>query len=73
MSMNDHLSTHTAKLFSSLAKYSKSQQQSQSYYNFQGFSYVSAGVGQVYAFQDISEQAINCFKKGLLPPVLPPE
>lgn len=34
---------------------------------------MSAGVGQVYALKDISVQAINCFKKGLLSPVLPPE
>lgn len=68
MGMNDHLRTRTAKLFSSSTNYSKSQQQSQSYYNFQGFSYVSTEVGwrsTEISTEDISVQAINCFKKHL--------
>lgn len=57
-SQSNHLSTHTAKLFSSLANCRWTQQQSRSYYSFQGFSCV-CGVGQVCILKEISVQRLT--------------
>lgn len=58
-SQSNHLSTHTAKLFSSLANCRWTQQQSRSYYSFQGFSCVCGSGPSVYFEGDLST-TINC-------------
>lgn len=70
-SQSSHLSTHTAKLFSSLANCRWTQQQSRSYYSFQGFSCVCGSGPSVYFERDLST-TIN-FVESVLLPVLPPE